>query len=110
MRGSDFGAATAVDEFEAGDRAAFVVGGQYGGAEDAVADNARGQAFGANAFLFEPERTLVVADGGRSRCDRVADAWKDALVIAEAEIDDADKILRAERANCSLGVGEAAFD
>ena len=32
------------------------------------------EAFGANAFLFKAEWTLVVAEGGRKRGDGIADA------------------------------------
>ena len=110
MRGGDFCTAAAVDEFEASYRAALVVGGEHGGAEDAVADNTRGQAFSADACLFEAEWTLVVADGGRQRRDGIANARKGAFVITKAKIDDANEVLRAERSYCRLRVGETAFD
>lgn len=110
MRGGDFGTAAAIDEFEAGDRAALVVGRDNGGAENAVADDPRGQAFGADALLFEAEGALVVVEDGRQRRRGIAEARQRAVVIAEAEIDDADKVLRAERPHRGLRIGKAAFD
>lgn len=110
MCGGDFGAAAAIDEFQAGDRAALVVRCEHSGAENAVADDPRGQAFGADALLFEAEGAMVVVEDGRQRRRGIAEARQGTFVIAEAEIDDADEILRAERPHGGLRIGEAAFD
>jgi len=95
MRGGHFGTTAAVDEFEAGHRAARVIGGEHGGAEHAVADDARCQAFGTDPLLFETERALGVVERRRKWRGGIADARQHAFVVAEAEIDDADEILWA---------------
>lgn len=110
VRGGDFGAAATVDEFETGHCAALVIGGEHGGAKDAVANDARGQDFGANALLLEAERAWVIVKRGRQWGGRIANARQGAFVVAKAEVDDANKVALAERAHGRLRIGQIAFD
>ena len=60
--------------------------------------------------MLEAERALGVVERRRQRGGRTANAGKNAFIVAQAKIDDANKVALTKWAHSCLSIGKIAFD
>ena len=99
MRCFHFGTAAAIDEFEAGDGAATIVGIEHDATEDAVADQAGAVIGDTIAGGVDEGRQFLTQQIGETldRCALAREKW---CLIGNTEIEDTVEVFDRDRADC----------